>query len=58
MLKVVELHTPNADWNDSVQRDMIDTLENWLVEAKAGKFDAMAFCGVLKDEVSNHARAR
>lgn len=47
-MKLVELNAPNTKWNEQVQTEIVEVLEEWLADAKAGKFDGIAICGVLK----------
>lgn len=48
-LKVVDLNAPNTAWERQVQDDIVSTLEKWVLAAKAGTYDAIAICSVLKD---------
>lgn len=47
-MKIVEFTPAKAGWDAEVQADTIYLLEKWLADAKAGRFDAVAICGVLK----------
>lgn len=53
-LRVVDLNAPNTAWERRVQDDIADTLSRWMADAKAGKFDAIAICGVRKDGSVDH----
>lgn len=47
-LKIVSLRTEEQIWNEGVQVDTIKMLEEWLEDAKAGRFDAVALVGIDK----------
>jgi hypothetical protein len=47
-MKLVELNAPNTLWNEQVQTEIVEVLEAWLADAKAGKFEGIAICGVHK----------
>lgn len=48
-LKVIEFKSEEQTWNEGVEADTIKMLEDWLADAKTGKFDAVVICGVRKD---------
>lgn len=47
-LKVVTFKSENQRWDDEVHADTIKMLEEWLEDARAGKFDAVAVVGIDK----------
>jgi hypothetical protein len=48
LAEVVSLNSPKTEWDREVQVDTVFMLEDWLQRAKAGRFDGVAICGVLK----------
>lgn len=47
--KIVEFKSPTTEWDKDVQADILFLLERWTEDAKAGKLDGVAICGVLKN---------
>ena len=47
--KIVEFKSPTTEWDKDVQADILFLLDKWTGDAKAGKFDGVAICGVFKN---------
>lgn len=46
---VIGLRTEPQVYAEEVRADIVETLELWLADAKAGKLRAVAMCAILKD---------